>query len=169
QGAQGGVVADEVVERLRPILARQHAIRGGRDGSWRRPGALVVVAGQGVVHQASGQREMTNAWPRTRPAYPRCPARSGRLTSDPNRSSLGLLPSGPDPVGEWLVHRQPPRPYIRPTGAESKRRARLIHARGTLWKPKNRPRHDVAPGQVAPRACPCEFPHSAGRFHVSWS
>src|SRR5262245_13568429 len=28
---------------------------------------------------------------------------SGRLTSDPNRSSLGLLPSGPDPVGEWLV------------------------------------------------------------------
>src|SRR5262249_59389678 len=36
----------------------------------------------------------------------------GRLTSDPNRSSLGLLPSGPDPVGEWLVHRQPPDPYI---------------------------------------------------------
>ena len=35
-----------------------------------------------------------------------------RLTSDPNRSSLGLLPSGPDPVGEWLVHRQPPAPYI---------------------------------------------------------
>src|SRR6185503_16393692 len=33
---------------------------------------------------------------------------SGRLTSDPSRSSLGLLPSGPDPVGEWLVHRQPP-------------------------------------------------------------
>jgi hypothetical protein len=21
---------------------------------------------------------------------------------------LGLLPSGPDPVGEWLVHHQPP-------------------------------------------------------------
>src|SRR5258705_3553974 len=40
----------------------------------------------------------------------------GRLTSDPNRSSLGLLPSGPDPVGEWLVHRQPPPPYIRGTG-----------------------------------------------------
>jgi len=36
----------------------------------------------------------------------------GRLTSDPNRSSLGLLPSGPDPVGEWLVHRQPPALYI---------------------------------------------------------
>src|SRR5262244_839046 len=52
----------------------------------------------------------------------------GRLTSDPNRSSLGLLPSGPDPVGEWLVHRQPPAPYIGPTGRESKRAAGVIHA-----------------------------------------
>ena len=48
----------------------------------------------------------------------------GRLTSDPNRSSLGLLPSGPDPVGEWLVHRQPPGPYIGPTQPESKRTER---------------------------------------------
>src|SRR5258705_768237 len=45
----------------------------------------------------------------------------GRLTSDPNRSSLGLLPSGPDPVGEWLVHRQPPGPHIGGTERESKR------------------------------------------------
>src|SRR6266487_5149122 len=48
---------------------------------------------------------------------------SGRLTSDPNRSSLGLLPSGPDPVGEWLVHRQPPAAYIGPTRRERKLRA----------------------------------------------
>ena len=26
--------------------------------------------------------------------------------------SLGLLPSGPDPVGEWCVHRQPPGAYL---------------------------------------------------------
>ena len=26
--------------------------------------------------------------------------------------SLGLLPSGPDPVGEWCVHRQPPSLYL---------------------------------------------------------
>jgi hypothetical protein len=26
--------------------------------------------------------------------------------------SLGLLPSGPDPVGEWCVHRQPPSIYL---------------------------------------------------------
>ena len=44
----------------------------------------------------------------------------GRLTSDPNRSSLGLLPSGPDPVGEWLVHRQPPAVYIGGTERECK-------------------------------------------------
>jgi hypothetical protein len=39
----------------------------------------------------------------------------------PEPRSLGLLPSGPDPVGEWLVHRQPPGPYIGRAGAESKR------------------------------------------------
>src|SRR5882724_1864124 len=44
-----------------------------------------------------------------------------RLTSDPIRTSLGLLPSGPDPVGEWLVHRQSPGPYLGPKGQESKR------------------------------------------------
>src|SRR3954464_15605306 len=44
-----------------------------------------------------------------------------RLTSDPIRTSLGLLPSGPDPVGEWLVHRQSPGHYLGPKGEESKR------------------------------------------------
>src|SRR5262249_24673717 len=52
----------------------------------------------------------------------------GRLTSDPNRSSLGLLPSGPDPVGEWLVPRQPPGIYIGPTGSESKHGQVVIDA-----------------------------------------
>ncbi len=46
----------------------------------------------------------------------------GRLTSDPIRTSLGLLPSGPDPVGEWLVHRQSPGPYLEPNPLESKPR-----------------------------------------------
>src|SRR5580692_6426738 len=46
---------------------------------------------------------------------------SRRLTSDPIRTSLGLLPSGPDPVGEWLVHRQSPAPYLGPKAPESKR------------------------------------------------
>src|SRR6478672_6555280 len=50
-----------------------------------------------------------------------------RLTSDPIRTSLGLLPSGPDPVGEWLVHRQSPAPYLGPKGPESKRGNRLSY------------------------------------------
>ena len=33
---------------------------------------------------------------------------SGRLDERPASGSLGLLPSGPDPVGEGYVHRQPP-------------------------------------------------------------
>jgi hypothetical protein len=32
------------------------------------------------------------------------------LQSEP-RPKLGLLPSGPDPVGEWYVPRQPPSLY----------------------------------------------------------
>jgi len=44
--------------------------------------------------------------------------------------SLGLLPSGPDPVGEWNVHRQPPAGYLanargRRKGREARRRADL--------------------------------------------
>jgi diadenosine tetraphosphate (Ap4A) HIT family hydrolase len=48
---------------------------------------------------------------------------SRRLTSDPIRISLGLLPSGPDPIGEWLVHRQSPGAYLGPKWSESKRGA----------------------------------------------
>src|SRR6185437_15510857 len=44
----------------------------------------------------------------------------------PEPRSLGLLPSGPDPVGEWLVHRQPPGRYIGRAGRESKL-APLLH------------------------------------------
>jgi hypothetical protein len=38
----------------------------------------------------------------------------------PKPRSLGLLPSGSDPVGEWLVHRQPPGLYIGRGRGESK-------------------------------------------------
>ena len=34
----------------------------------------------------------------------------------PEPRSLGLLPSGSDPVGEWLVHRQPPEVLYRANG-----------------------------------------------------
>src|SRR3954463_15654537 len=57
-----------------------------------------------------------------------------RLTSDPIRTSLGLLPSGPDPVGEWLLPPPSPRPYLGPKASESKRGiwlfAGLVRKRG---------------------------------------
>jgi hypothetical protein len=37
---------------------------------------------------------------------------AGGWNNDPFRGSLGLLPSGPDPVGEWIVHHQPPKSHI---------------------------------------------------------
>ncbi len=47
--------------------------------------------------------------------------------------SLGLLPSGPDPVGEGCVHRQPPARYMGDLAAENKRggclRRRVFQAR----------------------------------------
>ena len=46
----------------------------------------------------------------------------------PEPCSLGLLPSGPDPVGEWLVHRQPPGLYIGPNRGR-KQAGRLVAAR----------------------------------------
>ena len=38
--------------------------------------------------------------------------------------SLGLLPSGSDPVGEWCVHRQPPSLYLDHAGNFRKLRER---------------------------------------------
>src|SRR5216684_5327337 len=67
-------------------------------------------------------------------ARPRSALEIGRrLTSDPNRSSLGLLPSGPDPVGEWLVHRQPPGPI----SAERNENASVRQVRSTARVERN--------------------------------
>ena len=46
--------------------------------------------------------------------------------------SLGLLPSGPDPVGEGCVHRQPPAGYIVDLDGENKWRlaANRLASRG---------------------------------------
>jgi hypothetical protein len=52
--------------------------------------------------------------------------------------SLGLLPSGPDPVGEGYVHRQPPGCYIVHLGVDDKcpmmRENRLASERGGGYK-----------------------------------
>ena len=45
----------------------------------------------------------------------------GRLDERPASGSLGLLPSGSDPVGEGYVHRQPPKPIMEPRTANYNR------------------------------------------------
>ena len=136
------VLADQVGEGRGPVFAREHAIAGRR-------AAEVQSGARGVVHvpsypavasevarRLSGVDSPEIADGTRKDRLQRdfglaLPARAGmtwieggRLTSDPNRSSLGLLPSGPDPVGEWLVHRQPPASYIGRTKRECKRRLR---------------------------------------------
>ena len=135
-------LSDQVGEGRGAIFARQHAIRRAA-----RCGRANVQSGaRGVVHpdltgvipeaaqRLSGIHNPKIAWYGRSRGYgfrargfaaPRNDSvfGSGRLTSDPSRSSLGLLPSGPDPVGEWLVHRQPPGSYIGRTKQECKRPA----------------------------------------------
>lgn len=71
-----------------------------------------------------------------------CPDRTekvGGWHDDPCRGSLGLLPSGPDPVGEWLVHHQPPgfhignirskcKPSLQKTGIDMQNKANPFDA-----------------------------------------
>src|SRR5690349_24362052 len=78
--------------------------------------------------------------------------KGGRLTSDPIRTSLGLLPSGPDPVGEWLVHRQSPGPYLGPKAAESKRSWPHTH------RHPEEPRPCAASRRMAAGTGPCGHP-----------
>jgi len=47
---------------------------------------------------------------------------AGDWHNDPCRYSLGLLPSGPDPIGEWRVHHQPPAVHIANSGTKSKQK-----------------------------------------------
>ena len=96
-------LADQIVEGRRAVFARQHAVAVRARACGRSPPAGVALPSCSV---ASARVVLRHGWFRRQI---RCIQRlGGRLTSDPNRSSLGLLPSGPDPVGEWLVHRQPP-------------------------------------------------------------
>ena len=76
---------------------------------------------------------------------------SGRLDERPASGSLGLLPSGPDPVGEGYVHRQPPglimerraANYNRKTAQlrdEAKRAGPEIKAAANPYPPRRRQR-----------------------------
>ena len=142
-GAHHGVLADQVVEACRTVFARQHAIAGVR----RRIAEIQAGGFRGFAHRAIR--------PAAAPAALLDRGNWWEADERPDPCSLGLLPSGPDPVGEWLVHRQPPGTYIGPKGAESKAgeltppRAGLTRAamrRFCLWKAtmdgRGKPGHD---------------------------
>ena len=103
------LLADQVGEAGGAVFTREHAI-GSRLGGARaeveperRLGGdgvrdQVIHARTGLASGAQarglGKRAAVGGWTKTRPG------------------SLGLLPSGPDPVGERYVLRQPPGPYL---------------------------------------------------------
>src|SRR6185312_9670563 len=116
----------------RAVFARQHAIgpRGVRHGAEIEAALIGAVRpcgwSAGIGHRSirnwlsleagfAEQLEQNRARGAGYPFWRDSIETTGRrLTSDPIRNSLGLLPSGPDPVGEWLVHRQSPGPYLGP-------------------------------------------------------
>jgi len=71
----------------------------------------VVLSGFITAKLAGKMANRVEGWTMTRPG------------------SLGLLPSGPDPVGEWYVHHQPSAFYI---GYREVKDKRLWHAKFTL-------------------------------------
>ena len=150
-GADHGVLADQILETGGPVFARQHAIglagfrrrgalrivRGHQRSasighrSIRNPDCLskpacgtqltripIAKPVSTFAEYAPNKSSAGRGYPILRDSLEKT---GRRLTSDPIRTSLGLLPSGPDPVGEWLVHRQSPGPYLGPKGPESKR------------------------------------------------
>src|SRR6185437_13332519 len=98
------LLADQLGEGSRAILAREHAIMGARL-SHGTSGKSSASDGQsawssGAVSWRSAGLPIDGA-----AAFR---IRGGRPDSDPGRNSLRLLPSGPDRVGERPAHRRPP-------------------------------------------------------------
>src|SRR6478672_6533549 len=117
-------------------------------------GAPASVIGRSAIEYLSAglaERNVNREEPAGSPPSRDSREKTGRrLTSDPIRTSLGLLPSGPDPVGEWLVHRQSPGPYLGPKGRESKRVS-------------------VGPAHPAGRPPPAHLDAEAGSVLATWN
>src|SRR6266849_2801003 len=132
-GTDHGVLADQIFETGGPVFSRQHtivlagfrraaeaeaasigAVRLVRRGCYRnaRLGHRSIRKIDSLSKPACGTTTSTGRGPSYRswsaPLRDSLEKTGRRLTSDPIRTSLGLLPSGPDPIGEWLVHRQSP-------------------------------------------------------------
>ena len=141
EGADHRLLADQILEPLRAIFARQHPIGRLRGRSPRRLGRK-----QGVAHRPSLARSDRWCWRRPSAGAPsrRPMAKVGGWTKT-RPVSLGLLPSGPDPVGERYVLRQPPGPHVDYRARKRKGGPRGIPALGPrpslrLGKGARRPR-----------------------------
>src|SRR4029077_13769667 len=95
-----GVLTDEIIEACPPVFACEPAITVSRHIGLSGTGSsrffsLAHCAIRFASRAEHGliANESRNWW---------------EADERPEPRSLGLLPSGPDPVGEWLVHRQPP-------------------------------------------------------------
>ncbi|VUD69780.1 hypothetical protein MET9862_00338 [Methylobacterium symbioticum] len=91
QRAHHGALADQVVEILGPVLAREHPVGRGRGGLGAESGKpRRVVRGAGARVHATNRGRRATASDRARPGGPRCAAhrrKGGRLDEDP----LGLV------------------------------------------------------------------------------
>ena len=112
QDAHHRLLADQVVEAGRAVLAGEHPVGNGvhrlgrvteQAGAlrrWRRFEPVVVLEQAGHAGRTFGRRGGPLV----------CGGQTvGGRTIDPSGNSLRLLPSGPDRVGEAPVRRRPPR------------------------------------------------------------
>src|SRR5262249_3831161 len=99
-GAHHRILADQIIEGRGAILACEHAVgRIARRAIAEDESRLGLL--RGVAHNAIRSAAATRVVAlRMREGW--------EADERPEPRSLGLLPSGPDPVGEWLVHRPPP-------------------------------------------------------------
>src|SRR5262249_56409103 len=114
-------LADQIIKGRGPILAREHAV--GRiacrlttrnEISRGLIGAVAHNATRSAARRYVFALRMRERW---------------EADERPEPRSLGLLPSGPDPVGEWLGHPPPPPPLSAPrnenaSGGETRPTAR---------------------------------------------
>ena len=162
QRAHHRLLADEVGEARGAIFAREHAIGGRRPRGLDRPasgrpralrdGSAIGAARPSAIARG---RSMILRDPRAI-----APLRTLRATkvggwTKTRPFSLGLLPSGPDPVGEWNVHRQPPGLYLAKDGLRRKGARRLSFRAPIILSRSPRPAVRLArvPGAAASR-CP---------------
>ena len=114
------LLADEVVEPRGRYLrasarwgthARRRPGAGAQDPTGKRGSSAAAFRASSISARSIGRIAASLAAART-PAPRRQSGAKVRGWTKTRPGSLGLLPSGPDPVGERFVLRQPPAPYL---------------------------------------------------------